>query len=222
MLKSLFYKEWLKTRRLLAGCLTVLVVLNLYCMLNVNHIVELKGAAHIWLVAITNDAVFVQMMQYVPLIIGILLAVAQYVPEMHQKRIKLTLHLPVSTTRSVGSMLLYGWVMLLVLYVLSVLLMSVWLHAVFASEIVMHILLTTLTWYVAGLLAYQLTAWICLEPTWKRRAWSIVVAAALLRMCFMTDKPEAYNGMLVVLLLLALICTTWPFISIQRFREGRQ
>ena len=108
MLRAIFYKEWLKTR----WYYLVAVLLSLgfvgYVLLNFFRAAGLKGIAHLWEVMLLRDAVFVDLLQFVPLVVGLLFAVVQFVPEMQRKCLKLTLHLPCPELRMIGAMLLYG------------------------------------------------------------------------------------------------------------------
>lgn len=93
-MNAIFFKEWIKTRwYLLLACIVTLGFAG-YSMLRINRVVELKGAAHVWEVMLSRDAVFVNLLEYVPLLVGILLALVQFIPEMYHKCLKLTLHLP--------------------------------------------------------------------------------------------------------------------------------
>ena len=204
MLRAIFYKEWLKTR----WYYLVAVLLSLgfvgYVLLNFFRAAGLKGIAHLWEVMLLRDAVFVDLLQFVPLVVGLLFAVVQFVPEMQRKCLKLTLHLPCPELRMIGAMLLYG-----------VLLLG-------APELVRHILLTAAPWYAAGIAAYLLAAWICLEPTWRRRLLYGAVAACVLRLFFLAPAPEAYDGFLPWLTLCTLCTASWSWWSVVRFKEGRQ
>ena len=112
MLRAIFYKEWLKTR----WYYLVAVLLSLgfvgYVLLNFFRAAGLKGIAHLWEVMLLRDAVFVDLLQFVPLVVGLLFAVVQFVPEMQRKCLKLTLHLPCPELRMIGAMLLYGVLLL--------------------------------------------------------------------------------------------------------------
>ena len=112
MLRAIFYKEWLKTR----WYYLVAVLLSLsfvgYVLLNFFRAAGLKGIAHLWEVMLLRDAVFVDLLQFVPLVVGLLFAVVQFVPEMQRKCLKLTLHLPCPELRMIGAMLLYGGLLL--------------------------------------------------------------------------------------------------------------
>ena len=64
-----------------------------------------ERAAHVWEVMLQRDVIFIDMLQYIPLIAGILMAIVQFVPEMQRKCLKLTLHLPYPELKMTGNML---------------------------------------------------------------------------------------------------------------------
>ena len=221
-MNAIFYKEWIKTRWYLLLALVVTVGFAGYSMLRINRVVTLKGVEHVWEVMLQRDAVFVDLLQYIPLLAGILLAVVQFVPEMHPKCLKLTLHLPYSQLRMVMLMLLYGLLVLLVCFGFNYVLMGFYLQGILASELVRHILLTAAPWYLAGIAGYLLVSWICLEPSWKRRIFNLIVAVLVLRIFFLSTTPEAYNGFLPWLAVCTLLTGTFSWLSIVRFKEGKQ
>ena len=190
-MNAIFYKEWIKTRwyLLLAGVVTL--GFAGYSMLRINRVVELKGVEHVWEVMLQRDAVFVDLLQYIPLLVGLLLAVVQFVPEMHRK-------------------------------CLNFLLMAVYLESILASELVRHILLTAVPWYLAGVSAYLLVSWVCLEPAWKRRILNLIITVLVLRVFFLSATPEAYNSFLPWLTLYTLLIAGFSWLSVIRFKEGKQ
>ena len=219
---AIFYKEWIKTRwYFLLAVLTTLGFTG-YCMLRINRVVEMKGAAHVWEVMLQRDVIFIDMLQYIPLIAGILMAIVQFVPEMQRKCLKLTLHLPYPELKMTGNMLLSGLVLLLVCFASNFLLMEVYLNGILAYELKNHILLTALTWYLAGISGYLLVAWICLEPAWKRRILNLIIAVLLLRIFFLSPTPEAYNKFLPYLVVYTLLTASFSWLSIVRFKAGKQ
>ena len=117
-------------------------------------------------------------------------------------------------------MVLYGAVVMAGLAVLNLGVcfgvMSVWLPA----EILKHIFLTAVVWYLAGLLAYFFTVWVVLEPTWKLRIPEMLFAAACLRGFYMSTMPEAYNAFLPIMAVFTVLCSALPLLSIDRFKKG--
>lgn len=222
MIKAIFYKEWIKTRWYWLLALLLSTGFAGYAMLRVARVYSMKGAEHLWIVMIQRDAIFVDLLQFVPLFVGLAFALVQFVPEMHHKSFKLTLHLPIRATRAVAAMLSFGSVLLIATFALSLMLMWGYLQSVLAPELWQHIILSTLPWYLAGLAAYLLTAWISLEPTWKHRVINGVIALLLLRIYFMSPAPESYNSFLPLLAVVTLSYSLLSMLSLTRFRDGRQ
>lgn len=221
-MKAIYYKEWIKTRRY--ALLATLVTLGFagYCLLRIHKVASLKGAAHLWEVMLQRDAVFVELLQYVPLLAGILLAVVQFVPEMHRKCLKLTLHLPRPLWQMLFGMLSFGVLTLLLCFAANLLLMNFVLDGLLAFELKWRILLTVAPWYLAGVTGYLLAAWVCLEPAWKRRVFNLAVAVLLLRVFFLGNAPAAYVPFMPLLVVCTLAVASFAHISVTRFKEGKQ
>ena len=219
---AIFYKEWIKTRWYLLLALLVTLGFAGYSMLRINRVASMKGVEHVWEVMLARDTVFVDLLEFIPLLVGILLALVQFVPEMHHKCLKLTLHLPYPQLRMINLMLLYGLVVLLICFAANYLLMTVYMQGVLAPELYSRILLTVLPWYLAGIAAYLLISWICLEPAWKRRVLNLVISVLLLRIFFLAPAPEAYNAFLPWMAIYTLLTASLSWLSIARFKAGEQ
>lgn len=220
MLRSLFFKEWLKTRMAVILALVATIGLCAYILLDVSRLIAANGMMPVWDTLLNRDTILIELLRFVPLIVGILLGVTQILPEMTQKRIKLTLHLPVDNWKSIGTMVLYGAVVMLVLAVLNLGVCFVVLQCWLPAEILKHIFLTAIVWYLAGILAYFFTVWITLEPTWKMRIPELLFAAACLRGFYMSPMPEVYNAFLPIMVVFTMLCSALPMLSIDRFKKG--
>ena len=66
---AIFYKEWIKTRWYFLLAVVTTLGFTGYCMLRINRVIEMKGAAHVWEVMMQRDAIFIDMLQYIPLIV---------------------------------------------------------------------------------------------------------------------------------------------------------
>ena len=222
MFKAIFYKEWIKTKWIAILSFLTLFGFSTFLIYNLYRMIKIKGAAHIWEVMIQRDALFISMIDYIPLIIGIVFAITQFVPEMQRKQLKLTLHLPFDSTKMVATMVGYGVCMLVALFGLTLLYFGIFFSRILIAELVSHILLTALIWFLAGIFSYLLTAWVVLEPTWKRRILYIIIAVLLLRIFFLSSDGQAYNGFIGWMLLFIALSVSFVFLSVLRFKEGKQ
>ncbi len=222
MEKALLFKEWLKTRRVFAVSLILAVAMASYTVLMMNRLIELKGVEHLWLIMLLRDNSFVDIIKYVPIVIGIAIGVSQMAPEMMQKRLKLTLHLPYPQDRLISLMLLTGIIELAVIFIIQIGIIAVYDSAILPRELVCRVILTTLPWYFAGFTAYLFTTSICLEGTWKRRVILGLLCVATLMIYFLQPALEAYNGMIIIMIIFFFLLSILSFGSVIRFKEGRQ
>lgn len=222
MTQALIYKEWIKTRAMLLVIILLSTAFTLYAIMQIQRVITIRGAAHLWEILLIKDNVFIESIQDIPLVSGALFAIAQFVPEMIRKRLKLTLHLPLSQTRISMTMLSYGAAVLVLLFGIQLVTLFVYLRSVLAIELVTHIIYTALPWFLAGISAYGLTAWICLEPTWTRRIVDTFISVGTLRLYFIASSPQAYNGLMIIMILFSFVMVYTSFISIHRFKAGIQ
>ena len=85
-----------------------------------------------------------------------------------------------------------------------------------------RVLLSAAPWFFAGFAGYLLVSWICLEPTWKRRVLNLIIAALIFRVYFLAPGAEAYNSFLPCLTLYTLLAASLSWISVVRFKAGKQ
>lgn len=222
MIKAIFYKEWIKMRWFCLVAALFLAGFTAYALLRVQRVITFKGAAHIWEVMLEKEVVFIDILQYLPVLLGVLLALVQFIPEMTHKRLKLTLNLPFPQRKMILLMMGVGLAALAVLSAVQAFVLWCYFHTLLAPELVSRILLTSLPWYLAGLALYPLAAWVCLEPTWRRRVADILVAVGVCRLFFLSETPQAYDGMLPWLLALLLCVLFFPLLSVYRFKQGCQ
>ena len=94
LFRALSYKEWMKTRRLIGVMLLLMAVAVGYTYIDLTHEIRLNEAVNVWYGCLFQGTSVAPWMMYLLPLAGIALGVVQYVPEMTQKRLKLTLHLP--------------------------------------------------------------------------------------------------------------------------------
>jgi len=96
------------------------------------------------------------------------------------------------------------------------------MHHVLAFELWSRCLLTALPWYLGGLAAYLLGAWTILEPAWGRRVFNLLVSLLVMKIYFISDAPASYNSFLPALSVFTLALLTLSWISVARFKEGKE
>jgi hypothetical protein len=222
MTTALFFKEWIKSRWALLLTALAFASVVAYSFMGISQELRLLGAGSVWEDILQKGSTHFGLLKFLPIAAGIVLALAQYVPEMTSKRLKLTLHLPLPETKIMLTMLLFGLLALVAMFGTFLLAIAVGLQAYFPSEITRWNLAQLHPWWWGGLAAYLLTAWVCLEPTWRQRIFNGVIAALLLSLFYFNAMPGAYSPMLPYLVALVVVSLSFSFYSLTRFKEGKQ
>lgn len=220
MIKSIVYKEWIKTRwfLLILTILGLLAVGNIF--LKVQHYITFNEAHNYWYLVLFQNQQYFKGLRFIPLVIGLGIALVQYIPEITNKRIKLTFHLPVNENRALLMMLAYGVVVLMLCYALLIIMFTLLSQHFFGAEIVHAALISVFPWFLAGMAAYFLTALVVMEAIWKYRIAYFLAASAFILFFFERGMAGAYaplNWKLAVLTLLISLSMTF---SAYRFRKG--
>ncbi|MFA8434686.1 MAG: hypothetical protein ACEPOZ_09240 [Marinifilaceae bacterium] len=222
MRKALIYKEWKKTKWLNIAILSIGSLLLGYIFMKLGRSFRFAGMEHLWDVIINRDQFLLRDLKYFPVAAGIFLGLAQFVPETIKKRIKLSLHLPLPERETIFIMLGYGQVVLLGFFILHIMAVLLFAGIHFPYEFIISMLGTLAPWYLAGLTAHSFVAMICLEPTWKRRVFNILLMVGTLKLFFISDFPSAYILVLYLLIMIPIYVLPFLFLSVFRFKEGQQ
>jgi drug/metabolite transporter superfamily protein YnfA len=223
MIQALFYKEWMKTRRGLLLATILLVALIVYAFVHTNQQFRLNGAVMVWSSVVLKElSILPEMTKWFPLAVALLIGLIQFIPEMVDKRLKLTLHLPLPETRILSAMLLYGVGLLCALYLLMYATLSVGLRLYYTSEMMNALNLQLLPYFLGGLTGYLFVAWVCLEPVWRQRIFHALAAVGGLYLFYMDAKQGTYSTFLPYLAILLIVAFCFPFYSTARFKEGAQ
>jgi hypothetical protein len=223
MLQALFYKEWIKTRRIILLMAILMIALLVYTFINTGQSFRMGGAVQVWSNVILKDmSLLPSFIQWFPLLAGSLLGWTQFIPEMTDKRLKLTLHLPLPESKILSSMLLYGTIVCLSLFVCMYLILAITLQSYYAGEMIVAMTWKMIPWLLGGILGYYFTCWICLEPVWRQRVLNTLCAIGGLSLYYMSAKSGGYSSFLPYVLLMVVIGSTFPFYSTARFKEGTQ
>ena len=220
LFKALSYKEWIKTRRIIGVLFILTISVMVYSFIEINHDIRVEGAVDQWFLYLFMDGGLPSITIYLPLISGVILALVQFVPEMIDRRLKLTLHLPADEGKIVASMLVYGYLTLLLLFIVTMTVYMLGLSFIFPSAIISTMTSRLIPAFVAGLAAYGYTAWICFEPRWRQRILNSFVAIALLSVLYVSTQSSVYVHFGIAFLVLIISSNAFPFFSVLRFKHG--
>ncbi len=219
---AVLYKEFKKTKIAWLIAFVGGLLLLSYLFIKTGRSFRFAGMEHLWDVIVNRDQFVFRNLKLFPVIAAVCIGLAQYVPEMIQKRIKLTLHMPMEERTIILLMLGYGLLSLLVLFVLHIGGVLVFTAINFSVEFVRSTFITIIPWYLAGFTTYLFVAMICIEPTWKRRVFNTILAVGTIHLFFVSTFPGAYSHIIKWIFLIPIIVLPFTFLSIARFKDGVQ
>lgn len=223
MIQALLLKEWIKTRRVITLIGIIFIATIIYTLINTGQQFRVGGAVQTWATIILKDMpVLPAFLQWLPLLSGLLLGISQFVPEMQDKRLKLTLHLPLAETKIIAILLLFGISVLLITFLLTYLLLSFSLSFYYPEEIIGATIWSSLPHFFAGLFSYLFASWISLEPVWRHRIGYTLASVGFLSFLFIHSISGAYIPFIPYLTILLILCFFFPFYPMYRFKDGAQ
>lgn len=221
MLKAILYKEWIKLRWAVIVIAGLTVLSLAYSVSMINYYVEFQGAFQNWMYVIgksllLKNIVFVKVL---PLITGLAFALIQFVPEMTNKRMRLSYHLPISEKKLLLSSVGIGYMFLLA--EILFLFFGLWLAVsmTYPAEIVSKLLMSTIPWFLGGSAIYFMGAFIILEPSWTYRIIYGVMAYGLISKYYEASTYDQYQTLWAYILIVAVMPLTVMFAG-HRFRRG--
>lgn len=220
MIKAVLFKEWLKMKWAFWGLLTLWLVVVLYVYIDIVHQLKFYEASVIWYNIVTMGLSYYSIIFYLPALSGLILGISQFVPEITEKRLKLTLHLPIKENKILFSMISIGGLMLFVMYLVSLLGLIFVSSIFYASQITVSMLISIAPWYFAGIVVYFASAMIILEPIWLRKILYLPVALGFTNLLLEEGWFNLYEKSLVTFFVLSLFFILSVLITGFRFKRG--
>lgn len=225
MLLHLFYKEWIKTRWAFLGALILGIATILYIFTGVENKITLLGAKTVMLRILYDEppVIYYASFQYIPLLMALCIGISQYVPEVTQKRIRLTLHLPLKNNVLISGMAGFGLLLLTIGNLIYTGLFLYYNIRLFPQEITNPVLLSLTPWLLSSYVAYNFIALIAVEPSKWRKVMYSVIAYYVLQLFLVGNEPHgAYAASIPVMIVLVVVSSCLILYSSQRFYKGEK
>jgi len=222
MFQSIIFKEWLKIRvPVLISVLTGLIFsLDLYYGLYRG--VELSTTKDFWYTILFNRISWYSHLKVIPVLIALLISIAQFYPEIFDKRLKLTLHLPVRENKILLQMIGFGSAAMLLIFTMMFALFLFISRHFLPSNLVYPGAVTIVPWFLAGITVYFLVAFIVLEPVWKFRIAYAIVGIHIVAIYLLDAGMGAYQPAIHTLVLITGLSSLSVFYSAYRLRKGKR
>jgi len=226
MLLALVWKEWLKLRPAFFVLLAVHVAMNVWAAAGLRSLFSGAHPEVLWYQTIILGNIHFDMLRHVPWISGLILAGAQHLPEIRDKRLRLTLHLPVRAETAMACSLGFGACVFFLLAMLDGAVIAATDSAHYPAEIVAIHLWALLPMEAAGLAAYFGATVVFFEPSTSRRLHALLLTITAVAMILVPARPGAWSSpgalALGLFLLTALAMATFLAMAHQRLTGKNQ
>ncbi|MBQ3058859.1 MAG: hypothetical protein IJD16_00880 [Desulfovibrio sp.] len=217
ILAGIFFKECIKTRL----CMLVLTLISLTYMawiwLGVHRLFLLDHPEIVWYRVMDLGQIPYGALAVLPVVCACIFCCCQFLPEMRDERLRISLHLPCGMAQLMLAHFFFGLLFLALLYLLDGLLLTLMLQRHFPQEAVHTAHLTSLPWFLAGFFAYLCTAYAILEPQRRSRLVGVLLGLGLCAPLLLTTAPGAlapalpWFALLLPLLLAGLLLPSMNF-----------
>ncbi|MCC8173800.1 MAG: hypothetical protein LIO65_05285 [Odoribacter sp.] len=219
-IKHILYKEWVKTKYpiIISGVICLFIVCRIFT--SVLSDLDKMGSVYYYSSILNGKTIFFYAFKYLPFIVALLIGLFQYIPEVVEKRIKLSIHLPVNPLTIIYSMIIYGFVVFSIIIFLSLLLLTGLLSIKMPWEVLSPMILTIIPWILGGMTTYFLVAMLAFEPTWKYRIIFAISFYFLIKIYFSTYPIGNAVTIFPVLIIATLLSALGVLYTSHRFIKG--
>ena len=220
MIRSLIFKEWLKTRWILLTILSLFILVLLKISLTIAYEIRFYEANNYLYNVVFRNYIFFSWLLYIPALSGLILAITQFYPEINEKRLKLTLHLPMKENSILMSMIGYGLCSLLLIFIFANIVLWIICSDFFPAEVGLATLNTVYPMYLTGLIAYMASAAIFIEPRWLQRIIIIIISSGFISNLLYLRGFGHFSQVNFSITILTSIFFIFSIYATTRFRRG--
>jgi hypothetical protein len=193
MIGSIFFKEFIKIRWKWLTLVAANALLMGYVAMETRGLFVADHSEIVWYRTMQLGLVYYGELKYVPVIVGLLLACVQYLPETAGERLRLSLHLPVSPHMVVLAHIWVGCTAVGLIVAFDLVALAAITARYFPPESVAMALSTALPWGIAGFVAYLGGALALLEPSYRHGIFNLAVAAGVCALFLRSSDPGGYG-----------------------------
>lgn len=216
--KPIFLKEWLKLKKYSVVLTVCAVILGGYFWFDLaGQYANIEPESMMWYrFSHLGDKPY-QWLMTVFLVVGAIVAVCQFVPEVIGKKVRILAHLPISLTKVVLFHLGAGLMMILTVNSVIALLVTLAMNHYYPSDIVQMTVRDMLLGQLPAIALYLGLSAVIIEQNWAKRALKIIVTGLV---CSIWIKPhyEVFDAVWGLLLLWLAIAVIDSFLSVKTRR----
>ncbi len=220
MFKSIIYKEWIKIKWFAIISFIVSIGTVAYIWLDLNQGFEFIKAQDYWFNVIYRNTVYFSILKYLASAIGLSIGLAQYIPEVVDKRIKLTMHLPMNEEKMILKMMSFGGAVVLTILTVMFLFFIGISSIYFPTEIITAASLSILPWFLSGMAIYFIIGLVALEPIRRYQFAYSIIGLGLVSFFHKKALLGGYSHIAPKLVIITLVLSVSLLFSVYRFRKG--
>jgi len=221
MFQAILRKEFLKIKYIYIALIILFITALLYLYIStLQSFTKIEPHSMLWYQAVHIGNIYYDVLKFLPSFAAFVLALAQFLPEIHKKKFRIPLHLPINQNKMVFLYLSVG--LLLLSLINSILLLSLYFISCifYPSLIAISSIQTALPWVLASFVVYTFCVAIMIEPYFKRKFFLCVLMIMIVSLFFLNDKYQGYNNLYAFLGLLLVLSLFMPLLSLYRFKNG--
>lgn len=219
LLRSIFLKEWLKIRWYWLLALLLNLGMLVYLYIDIRHQFHVEHSEMIWYWAFELRRLLYTSIKYLPVFTGIMLAAAQFGPEMINGRFRLSLHLPLRDDMLVWTWVMFGALMSGIIALMDAIGLYFVIAGWFPHEAAVSAVLTAVPWLQAGWVAYFGTTLVLLEPQPLRRLTYLGLSIAFIALLYMERGYQEYDQVIITFALMGLLFIPAVVLPAHRYRH---
>ncbi len=181
LLRAVAYKESIKTRHSILLLTLFNIAVLFWNFLSVRRLFMLDHSEVVWYRVMDLGQVPYTSLSMIPPLTALIFCAVQFLLEMRDARIRISLHTPCDSSIMVLAHAFYGILFLTTLFALDALLLFFTMHHYFPYEVAISAVYDAMPWFVSGLFVYLGGCFVLLEPQIKRKALGFILFGG---MCF--------------------------------------
>jgi len=221
MFKAILFKELLKIRSiyfLLIFLLFTVLIFLYFDIIKSFHAIEPHSM--LWYEAVFIGNIYYEVLKFFPTLCAITIALAQFLPEIHRKKFRIPLHLPINQNKMVLLYLLVGLSLLTIINILYLSGLYLTSSTFYPDIITNSSIINSMTWILASYIIYNAIAAIMIEPYLKRKSFIFILFLLISSMLFINQEYEAYNNVFLFYTCIFFLSFSVALLSLYRFKNG--
>ena len=193
IVSAIFFKEYTKTRLAMLALLAAGVCAVCWIGLGINRLFLLDHPEIVWYHSMDLNQIPYKAFTFVPSLSAVAFCLCQFLPEIRDERMRISLHLPCPLWLLMLAHIGYGFAFLLGLYLVEVGGILLILVHHYPHEAVEMAFWTILPWCMAGAYTYLCCAWVMLEPKKTAKLLGVLLGMGVCTPLLMHWTPGTFR-----------------------------